>query len=621
MINEEEAVKKGFQILESKSNLLHSKEAKLELIKSIIPSLVNSDDSLDTEYLKNLLGLGNLTYEKQSYGLNFPGKGLARIKASVSTSKELRLDTNASKNLDKTDNLIIRGDNLDAIKILRQNYDGKVKVIYIDPPYNTDNARFIYDDSFKDSEAELIKKYELTEEQVKFFDCMFGTLNHSSWLFNMYSRLLLARDLLSDDGVIFLSIDDHEQANLKLLCDEIFGEDNLISNMVWRKKYGGGKGANNVVDLHEYVLCYAKVLNGYSLLGIPRTAKQKEVFKEEDKHLKERGRYYIRPLKSGLAKRETLIYPIECPDGTSIETQWICGKDEFNRLLEEDRIVFVKRKKDGSYNVYKKFYQFDRGELIIPDSLIYDLAYNQNGKEEVKKIFGIKEGREVPFDNPKPLELIQHFIKIVTSKDKSGIVLDFFAGSGTTAHAVMDLNKNDGGKRKFILVELDQKIDPKKSDAAESAYKYCQDNKLAPVISSMTIERVRRSSEMIEATNGMLDEDFDSGYKVFALTDKPKIVESGSAGIGLNINRQTELDTLYNMMAASGEHLLTEPIETLEEKLLYKVGDAYFVLGQCKTNLEELAGHRIYVDGYSEIRLADWMNMTQADKELVQIIY
>jgi adenine-specific DNA-methyltransferase len=324
-------------------------------------------------------------------------------------------------------NILIEGDNFHALSVLNYTHKEAIDVIYIDPPYNTGNQDFMYNDRFVDTE---------------------DGYRHSKWLNFMEKRLRIARELLKDDGVIFISIDDNEMAQLKLLCDQIFGGNNLISTMIWRKKYGGGKGTNYVVDLHEYILVYGKNKLNVSSFQIDRTEDQKAIFELEDKYIKTRGKYYIRPLKSGLAYRKNLIYPILCPDGTWVETQWICSKETFEELLNEDRIVFKKIKND-KYNVYKKFYEKDKGGTVFPESIIYDLAYNQNGKEEIKDLFNVKEGRDVPFNNAKPTKLIKYLLNFI--KRDYYVILDFFAGSGTTGQAVMELNAEDGGNRKFIL--------------------------------------------------------------------------------------------------------------------------------------------------------------------------
>ncbi|MEI8343721.1 MAG: site-specific DNA-methyltransferase [Candidatus Moraniibacteriota bacterium] len=353
-------------------------------------------------------------------------------------------------------NILIEGDNFHALSVLAYTHQNKVDVIYIDPPYNTGNKDFRYNDNF------ILKE---------------NSYRHSSWLSFMAKRLKLAKSLLSKNGVVFISIDDNEQANLKLLCDEIFGEENFIANTIWRKKYGGGKGTRFFVDLHEYIVVYSKNINYIEPFLLERSSNQTQIFKEKDEYYKERGFYYIRPLKSGLALRKTLIYPIKCPDGSEVKTQWICGKDTFENILKDGRIVF-KKLKNGKYNIYKKFYEKDGDGLVHPESIFYDLAYNQNGKEELKDIFNIKEGREIPFENPKPTKLINYLLSI--NENKNATILDFMAGSGTTGHAVLKFNSENKTAHKFIL-------------CTNNENKICED---------ITYERIKRVSLGYENPKG-----------------------------------------------------------------------------------------------------------------------
>lgn len=381
--------------------------------------------------------------------INFKGKQIVYAHHLGVASKMLEMDAKKSlppgKKPSLDDNLIIHGDNLHALKALLPRYAGKVNCIYIDPPYNTGNEKWIYNDNVN---SPMMKEWLKGKSPVDGEDME----RHDKWLCMMWPRLSMLKELLAEDGVIFISIDDNEQHRLRMMMDEIFGGENCITSFIWRKKYGGGKGARFFVDMHEYVLAFAKDIKTLSGFSIARTKEQKEIFIKKDEYFNERGKYYIRPLKSGLAHRKNLIYPIKCPDGSFVETQWICAKNTFHSLQESGRIVFKKLRTD-KYNVYKKFYENDSKDGVLPESIIYNLAYNQNAKEEMKLLFNVKEGRDIPFENAKPIKLICHILEIIGNKN--AIVLDSFAGSGTTAHAVLALNKEDGGNRKFILVECE----------------------------------------------------------------------------------------------------------------------------------------------------------------------
>jgi len=318
------------------------------------------------------------------------------------------------------ENLILKGNNLLALHTLKTQFHGQVKLIYIDPPYNTGNDSFGYNDGF----------------------------NHSAWLTFMKNRLQIARDFLTPDGVIFIQCDDNEQAYLKILADEIFRSENFIAQLVWKKKYTGGKHARHYVDLHEYILVYSKDINNVGEVLMERPDNEKGKFTESDKHVKERGKYYIRPLKSNLESRPTLVYPIKLPDGKSITTQWLVSKDTFMQMLKEERIEF-RKKKNGEYQVYKKYYENDADGKVKVPSLIEEFP-NTEGKFELKELFDVKEGRDNVFYTVKPVNLIKYLLNPYV-KDND-IVLDFFGGSGTTAHAVLDLLDSNSNLQ-FILCE------------------------------------------------------------------------------------------------------------------------------------------------------------------------
>jgi len=291
-----------------------------------------------------------------------------------------RFDKNGKHKVNEikdTDNLIIKGNNLLALHTLKKRFSSKIKLIYIDPPYNTGNGSFSYNDSF----------------------------NHSTWLTFIKNRLEIAKELLRNDGVILISIDDNEQAYIKVILDEIFQRENFIAQLVWKKKYTGGKHAKHYVDMHEYILVFAKHKELIGEILMERPEKEKAKFKQKDKYFKERGKYYTRPLKSNLAERPTLVYPIQTPDGKQITTQWLVSEETYRILLGEERIEFHK-KRDGSYQVCKKYYENDNeGKVKVP-SLIESFP-NTEGKLELKKLFNIKEGRDNVFYTVKPVNLIK----------------------------------------------------------------------------------------------------------------------------------------------------------------------------------------------------------------------
>ena len=258
MIPKKQAQDHNINIIESGAKLTDEKQQLLEKLKKLLPSVINSDGQIDTKALQDFVSVANTNSNNQGYELTFAGKGIARAEADSPTPYELKTQTQQSKNFNTTNNVVIRGDNLDVLKILYQNYHNTIKMIYIDPPYNTQNENFIYKDNFKQNDAELIEKYDMNEDTTNFLHNVYGTRSHSGWLSFMYPRLKLARELLSDDGVIFISIDDNEQANLKILCDEIFGEENFVGNILWQKSYAPKNRNKFLSEMHDFIVFYAK---------------------------------------------------------------------------------------------------------------------------------------------------------------------------------------------------------------------------------------------------------------------------------------------------------------------------------------------------------------------------
>lgn len=338
-------------------------------------------------------------------------------------------------------NMIIHGDNLEALKALLPYYSGRVKCIYIDPPYNTGNEGWVYNDNVNHPK---IQKWlgDVVGKQDEDFT------RHDKWLCMMYPRLHLLQQLLSEDGAIFISIDDNEAANLKLICDEIFGARNFVAQLIWKKKQGGGNDSNNVVVEHEYVIVYAKSMASFTLGLDTNYQLDEKLYPYED----DKGRYGLITLdKASIQFSKSLVFEIEAPDGEILlprivkgkQSCWRWSKDKVQKQYNE--LVFKNSK------VYTKYY---RPEGVTQRSLLVDAVYGrtESGNDDIKALFTVK-----PFDYPKPVSLIKHLLSIST--DKESIILDSFAGSGTTAHAVLNLNKKDGGNRKFILVEMEDYAD------------------------------------------------------------------------------------------------------------------------------------------------------------------
>lgn len=290
-----------------------------EILKAHFPQCFDAAGVFDIKLFEEFVKTKDINFKKEGYSLNFLGKSYARYLANLDSERVIVPDKSNKGN--PSENIYIVGDNLDALQHLKHSYSGAIGCIYIDPPYNTGSDGFVYNDKFDFTADELTKIIGVEEDEARRILNMQGQSTHSAWLTFMYPRLELARSLLAEDGVIFISIDDNEQANCKLLCDMIFGEGNFIAQFVWQKKSSGGQHANFVLDFHEYVLCFAKNIGKVSALSVERTAAQLESFTLKDKYYKTRGAYLLSPLKSWLDYRPTLIYDIVCPDGTVINTQ------------------------------------------------------------------------------------------------------------------------------------------------------------------------------------------------------------------------------------------------------------------------------------------------------------
>ncbi|HZK03088.1 MAG TPA: site-specific DNA-methyltransferase [Bacteroidaceae bacterium] len=628
MESKDRFIQEGFEVF----NNDEIENKLLAFLKENYPSVIK-DNEIDLNELKAIAGLP-IDEKVNGYGLNFVGRNFARGKYAQKTEMELRLNTQMSKNIDTTQNLVLKGDNLDSLKILKNHYTGKIKCIYIDPPYNTTNDEFIYPDRFNKEEAEVLGLVNLSEDDFARMDFSFKTKkSHNGWLSFMYPRLLLARDLLSKDGVIFISIDDNEQANLKLLCDDIFGEENLVANLAWANKEGGGSSDSSHFRIkHEYILCYSKRKDSITISGTEISNRNR--YKDEDKHVEIRGPYYLQKLGMGsIQYSKSLDYPITTPDNTIIYPRdnnsgkkacWRWSETKLAWGIKNDFVV-IKKDSKGIWTAYTKQYLNcdNEGNLIDRTQRPFGIIDNYSSTQASKLLdsFGLTN----LFSYTKPYELICFLIDRILKNEKEDIVLDFFAGSGTTGHAVMELNR-DGGNRRYILCQLDEPIDENKP-----AYQFCKDNDLPPVISSITIERLKRAGdkivEEIEKENseaGMFEEDKkelpDIGFKVFDSVNAPKLeVEDGQI-IFPELNDDV-LSRIYNMIFTVG---LDEPTQVPEEVVkdcIYKIGKHYYITNSEKIKKEDYANAikngKVFIDGWT----ASLNGTLQHYKEDVKIVF
>lgn len=452
--------------------------------------------AIDFEKLQAELSNEIIVDREERYQFTWPDKRAAVRLANTPTTMTLRPCREESVDFDNTQNLYIEGDNLDVLKVLRETYLGKVKMIYIDPPYNTGND-FVYNDDFGKDKGTFEETSGLFDEDGnQTIDPMQRNTEsngrfHTDWLNMIYPRLKVARDLLSEDGVIFISIDDCELENLRKICNEIFGESNFIAQCVRKRRDSQANLSKNISPIHEYVVIYAKqygdILNKVSA-NIDESA-----YKNPDND--PRGAYVTMPCTN----KGGAVYTVKTPTGAEITEEWRFKKDTYNALLADNRLVFP-RGGEGKPR-YKLFLSEKKAEGQLANTWLETLASNQEATREIKDIFNGK----LLFDTPKPVGLLVFCIQLATQKDC--IILDFFSGSAATAHAVMKLNAEDGGKRKFIMVQLPEKTD-EKSEAYKADYKnICEIGK----------ERIRRAGKKIKEEAGLSAQNLDIGFRVLKL--------------------------------------------------------------------------------------------------------
>ena len=533
---------------------------------------------IDFEKLKQNLSDSVISERAERYQFTWPDKSKAILLANSPVNATLRPCREDSVDFDNTQNLYIEGDNLDVLKCLKETYLHKVKMIYIDPPYNTGND-FVYEDDFAQSSEEYLANSEQFDEQGNrmFTNAESNGRFHTDWLNMIYPRLKVARDLLTDDGVIFISIDDNEEKNLRNICDEIFGAENRIETIVWKNKYGAGAYTVGFISVHEYVLCYSK--KKISNITSELDEEGQAVYSKKDEKYAIRGGYMTQPLMTNsLGNRPNLMYPIEYK-GVSIypRKQWVWSQERLQNAINNNEVEF-NLQKDGTYSVRSKAYLRDENGKMRrgkPLSLMTG-PFNQEGTKEIRSLF---EGKSI-FDFTKPTQLIKKFLslQINDSDDTDFIVLDYFSGSATTAHAVMQLNSEDGGNRKFIMVQLPEKTD-EKSEAFKAGYKnICEIGK----------ERIRRAGKKIKEESPLTTQDLDTGFRVLKLDStnmqdiyySPKDISQADLFSQVDNVKpdRTGEDLLFQVMLELGA-TLDSKIETttVAGKTIYNVAEGYLV--------------------------------------------
>lgn len=452
--------------------------------------------AVDFDMLKQMLS--DVVIEgEEFYGLSWVGKKQAIVDANTPVKKTLRPQTEKSVNWDSTENIYIEGDNLDALKLLQESYLESVKLIYIDPPYNT-GSDFIYNDSFKVSAAEYEMEAGRVDEDGTRMSVNSETSGrfHSKWCSMMFSRLFLARNLLSQDGVIFISIDDNEVENLKLICNEIFGKQNFEGHIHWRRRHNQPNDKTKMIGIvAEHILVYAKDSAYLKQVGVGKLDLTAS-FTNADHD--PRGPWASKPWKTGSGQNGSR-YQIVTPTGKILDEEWMGDESTYKKYLEEGRMYFPK---GGDGMPRKKYYQFEReeeGQCATNWWPHEQFGHNQGANDCMTGLFGVKN----VFSNPKPVELLRAIMKVANVKDGE-VVLDFFSGSAATAHAVMKLNSEGNGKRKFILIQLPEKCG-EKTEAYRLGYE---------TICQIGEERIRRAAKKIKEETGA---DIDYGFRVFSV--------------------------------------------------------------------------------------------------------
>ncbi len=562
---------------------LDGAQLTIEALARIAPSCITEvkdgktgsiKHAVDFHVLRQLLGDATVEDMPEAYEFTWVGKQEARREAARSIHKTLRPVPEDSVDWDTTQNIYIEGDNLEALKLLQKSYLGKVKMIYIDPPYNT-GSDFVYHDDFKVGQNEYDEKAGNVDEEgnrfVKNTDS--NGRFHSDWCSMIYSRLMIARSLLTEDGVIFISIDDNEVENLRKICDEVFGEGNFIATLVWERAFSPKNDAKYISNSHDYILMIVKNAEDFNIGRLPRTAEANARYSNPDND--PRGVWMSSDI-SVKTYNAANDYPITTPSGKVVEPPagrcWRLSANAFAERLQDNRIWFGPNG-DNTPRI-KRFLSELKFEGMAPTSILFykEVGHSQEGAQEVVALFGDKG----VFDGPKPVRLIQRLITLANLHDDS-IVLDFFSGSATTAHAMMNINAEKGTSCKFILVQLPEEISETKKD---QGYKnICEIGK----------ERIRRAGKKIKAESPLTTQDLDTGFRVFRIDSgnmKEDLEQAPSETDQLKLDLwldnvkddRTELDLLFGCMLHWGVQLsLPMSMETVDGCNIYTVNEGDLV--------------------------------------------
>ena len=529
---------------------------------------------IDFEKLKQNLSDSVMSERAERYQFTWPDKSKAILLANSPINATLRPCREDSIDFDNTQNLYIEGDNLDVLKCLKETYLHKVKMIYIDPPYNTGND-FVYEDDFAQSSEEYLANSGQFDEQGNrmFTNAESNGRFHTDWLNMIYPRLKVARDLLTDDGVIFISIDDNEAKNLKNISDEIFGERNFLAQIVWERAFAPINLMKHFSPSHDYIICYAKNIEKAICHGIERSKEANDRYSNPDND--PRGVWSSSDISVGPAIQDN-IYTITTPSGREVEPpagrSWRLSRNAFRERLRDNRIWFGPDG-DGVPRI-KRFLSELRKTGITPMTIWKhnEVEHSQAATQKLAKLF---DGKKY-FDYPKPVPLIERCLQLYTNKDS--LILDFFSGSATTAHAVMQLNSEDGGNRKFIMVQLPEKTD-EKSEAFKAGYKnICEIGK----------ERIRRAGKKIKEESPLTTQDLDTGFRVLKLDStnmqdiyySPKDISQADLFSQVDNVKpdRTGEDLLFQVMLELGATLDSEiETTTVAGKTIYNVAEGYLV--------------------------------------------